>query len=120
MLYRNSDECARAQVLANWLQTSTGWLQGLHSVLPLPPEKHTYLAHRLAQTPELELWLVAWGEHTTLEGTGQWMRVIQGTLFQETSEGIQRWDTGASGYQPTYRLHSVEPVYSIHIYATQT
>ena len=119
-LYRISNEEKRADVIQSWLQKSTGWLTGLQTIFPPSAAKHTHENYLLAKTGDLEIWLIAWGEHvqTPFYTHASWMRVIHGELYEEDwkSRRISYLPTGIACYQgrPS-RIHTVEPAYSVHI-----
>ena len=124
-LYTRTAEGQRKYVIERWLAKSTGWLSGLQTILPGAPPYATYHKYLLAKTPILELWLLAWGHNVTVDTKdhpiqGCWMRVIQGTLYEEKGSQLRRLCSGNTGYQvgsEIHRIHSIEPSYSIHIYA---
>jgi hypothetical protein len=126
LLYTRTAEYARKDVIERWLTKSKGWLPGLQTILPGPPPYRQYRTYLLAKTPVLELWLLAWGHQATADNHdypthGCWMRVLQGTLYEEKGSQLRRLGPGDTSYQmgsdEIRRIHTIEPSYSIHIYA---
>jgi len=126
LLYRNNSGEKRIEVIEDWLRRSRGWLTGLQTILPSHPGQHKHERHLLWKTPELEIWLIAWGEKASTPllkhaGEGCWSRVIQGTLFKETCAGFSRLKQGDTTYNEgsliSYRLHTLDKAYSLQIIA---
>ena len=126
VLHRNNVGEKRVEIIENWLQKSRGWLPGLQTILPNHPLPHKYERYLLEKTPELEIWLVAWGEKSStpfLEhvGEGCWSRVIQGTLYKETYAGVSCLKQGDTTYNEgsniSYRVYTIDKAYSIQIVA---
>ena len=102
--------------IGNWLQSSTGWIQGLRGYLQTP-RANTYDSICLAKTAFLEVWLTSWGKDVSAEFVKPcWTRVIQGTLYEETPYACKQMNTGATQYQEEpRRMHTLAPAFSIHI-----
>lgn len=129
LLYRNNSGQKRIEVIEDWLRRSRGWLPGLQTILPDHPRPTKHERYLLGKTPELEIWLIAWGEKAStpfLEhaGEGCWSRVIQGTLFKETCAGFSRLSQGDTTYiegsRISYRLHTLDKAYSLQIVAAES
>lgn len=121
-LYSSQTGLEKELAIERWLQTSRGWLPGLRTILPPPPPFRQYHAYCLAKTDVLEIWLLAWGAHTSMSDLpiqSGWMRVIHGVLFEETDYTLRRRLPGdtCSFFSGIHRtLHSVGQAYSVHVY----